>query len=167
MFILLPPTSVPHSLPPFLSHLTAQLSESPSPYRTQLYILDFFLEKHPWTEVRGGQLGVRQSQRDLGWVLISCQGLGITLNLSKYLWHKDILIWRDRVRLSNNVNKIQMHGRNVTTDGFDLIIINGRKSFLIIRPAQQHDELPGERKSFLSQKVLRHKWHMLSLTCGT
>lgn len=39
---------------------------------------------------------------------------------------------------------------NVITTGVNLIIINLRKHFMMIRLAQQHDELSYEGKSFMS-----------------
>lgn len=74
MYTFLPPPSVAHSLFLFLFHLTAQHSEHPSPCRLRLYlsILDFFLEKCQRIQV-GRQLGLMQSQRDLGLIITNCQ----------------------------------------------------------------------------------------------
>lgn len=144
-----------HSLPPFLSHLTANHSEFSIPCRTQVYNLDFFLEKGQWIEVRGRQLDVMKSQRS---GLCSCQvsGLGHFLNLSKRLRLETCFIWRDSVRLSNNVNKISDAQGDLIIGGFNLIAINIRKPLPIIRLGQQHDELTGkERRTCYHQKVLR------------
>lgn len=55
-----------------------------------------------------------------------------------------------------------MGGGDVITGSFNLITINIRKPFPMIRPAQQHDELSGEGKSFLSPKVLRRGWTVIN-----
>ena len=75
------PLSVPTaSLHPFLISLLS--IQNPHIPEKLIYILDFFLEKYQWIEVVGRQLVAMKSQRDLSFVIISCQGLGMSLNLS-------------------------------------------------------------------------------------
>ena len=78
--------------------------------------------------------------------------------LSKYLWCGDILkmvIVNLEIIL---LTKYQKHMVNIVTGGFNLIILNIRKHFVMIILSQENNELFCEGKRFVSPKVLGKCW---------